>query len=119
MPINKVSYKKTFETLFVHICFPAVFSPLIICLLSALVVAASLERDLDDLVPHTHVELAAAVQDQQAADGLPLPGGEQLDLLQQAAPRRQVEGRKHFPDGTVICGREKEVAARWRAGENV
>lgn len=58
-----------------------VFSPFIIHLLSALVVAASLERDLDDLVPHAHVELAAAVQDQQAADGLPLPGREQLDLL--------------------------------------
>lgn len=31
--------------------------------LPALVVAASLQRDLDDLVPHAHVELAAAVQD--------------------------------------------------------
>lgn len=71
-------------------------------------VAASLERDLDDLVPHAHVELAAAVQDQQAADGLPLPGREQLDLLQQAAPRGQVEGREHFPDGAVICGRGKK-----------
>lgn len=58
-----------------------VFFSFIIHLLSALVVAASLERDLDDLVPHAHVELAAAVQDQQAADGLPLPGREQLDLL--------------------------------------
>lgn len=50
--------------------------------LSALVVAASLERDLDDLVSYTHVKLAAAVQDQQASDRLPLPGREQLDLLQ-------------------------------------
>lgn len=79
-------------------------------------VAASLERDLDDLVPHAHVELAAAVQDQQAADGLPLPGREQLDLLQQAAPRGQVEGREHFPDGAVICGRGKKKRKR---GANV
>lgn len=50
--------------------------------LSALVVAASFERDLDDLVSYTHVKLAAAVQDQQASDRLPLPGREQLDLLQ-------------------------------------
>ena len=50
--------------------------------LSALVVAASLERDLDDLVSYTHVKLAAAVQDQQASDRLPLSGREQLDLLQ-------------------------------------
>lgn len=81
--------------------------------LSALVVAASLERDLDDLVPHAHVELAAAVQDQQAADGLPLPGREELDLLQQAAPRGQVEGREHFPDGAVICGRGGGERERW------
>lgn len=50
--------------------------------LSVLVVAASLEWDLDDLVSYAHVKLAAAVQDQQASDGLPLPGREQLDLLQ-------------------------------------
>lgn len=50
--------------------------------LSALVVAASLERDLDDLVSHAHVKLAAAVQDQQAADGLTLSGRKQLELLQ-------------------------------------
>lgn len=50
--------------------------------LSALVVAASLERYLDDLVPEAHVKLAAAVQDQQAPYRLPLPGREQLDLLQ-------------------------------------
>lgn len=50
--------------------------------LSALVVAASLERDLDDLVSYTHIKLAPAVQDQQASDRLPLPGREQLDLLQ-------------------------------------
>lgn len=81
--------------------------PFVIGLLSALVIAASLERDLDDLVPHAHVELAAAVQDQQAADGLPLPGREQLDLLQQAAPRGQVEGGEHFPDGAVIWGRTR------------
>lgn len=51
-------------------------------LLSALVVAASLERDLDDLVSYTHIKLTPAVQDQQASDRLPLPGREQLDLLQ-------------------------------------
>lgn len=51
-------------------------------LLSALVVVASLERDLDDLVSYTHIKLTAAVQDQQAADGLPLPGWKQLNLLQ-------------------------------------
>lgn len=50
--------------------------------LSALVVVASLEWDLDDLVSYTHIKLAAAVQDQQASDGLPLPGWKQLDLLQ-------------------------------------
>lgn len=55
--------------------------------LPALVVSASLERDLDDLVSYAHVKLAAAVQDEQASDRLPLPGREQLDLLQQAAPR--------------------------------
>lgn len=51
-------------------------------LLPALVVAASLQRDLEDLVPHAHVQLASAVQDQQASDGLPLPGREELNLLQ-------------------------------------
>lgn len=51
-------------------------------LLSALVVATSLERDLDDLVSYAHIKLAPAVQDQQASDRLPLPGWEQLDLLQ-------------------------------------
>lgn len=50
--------------------------------LSALVVAASLERDLDDLISDAHVKLAPAVQDQQAPDRLPLPGWEQLDFLQ-------------------------------------
>lgn len=50
--------------------------------LSGFVVAASLERDLDDLVSYAHVQLAAAVQDQQAPNRLPLPGREQLDLLQ-------------------------------------
>ncbi len=50
--------------------------------LSALVVAASLEWDLDDLVSYAHIKLAPAVQDQQASDRLPLPGWEQLDLLQ-------------------------------------
>ena len=65
-------------------------------------VAASLEWDFDDLVPHAHVELAAAVQDQQAADDLPLPGREQLDLLQQAAAGRLVQGREHFADGAVF-----------------
>lgn len=70
--------------------------------LPALVVAASLQRDLDDLVPHTHVQLAPAVQDQQAADGLPLPGREELDLLQQAAPGGMIEGGKHLPDSAVI-----------------
>lgn len=50
--------------------------------LSALVVAASLERDLDDLISNTHIKLAPAVQDQQAPDRLPLPGWEQLDFLQ-------------------------------------
>lgn len=65
-------------------------------------VAASLERDLDDLVSHAHVKLAPAVQDQQASDGLPLPGREQLDLLQQAAPRGLIERGEHFPDSAVI-----------------
>lgn len=88
--------------------------------LPALVVAASLQRDLDDLVPHTHVELAAAVQDQQAPDGLALPGREQLDLLQQAAPAGMIEGRKHLPDGAVVWkGRsrwmeERESVGGWR-----
>jgi len=50
--------------------------------LSALVVAASLEWDLDDLVSYTHIKLAATVQDQQASNWLPLPGREQLNLLQ-------------------------------------
>lgn len=50
--------------------------------LSALVVAAPLQGDLDDLVSYAHVQLASAVQDQQAPNGLPLPGGEQLDLFQ-------------------------------------
>lgn len=45
-------------------------------------IAASLQRDLDDLVPHAHVQLAPAVQDQQATDGLPLSGREQFNLLQ-------------------------------------
>ena len=71
-------------------------------------VAASLQRDLDDLVPHAHVQLAAAVEDQQASDGLPLPGREQLDLLQQAAPRGLIERGQHFPDSTVICGKREE-----------
>lgn len=75
--------------------------------LSALVVAASLERDLDDLVSHTHIKLAAAVQDQQASDRLPLPGREQFDLLQQAAPRGLIERGKHFPDSTVIWKRKR------------
>lgn len=89
-------------------------------LLPALVVAASLQRDLDDLVPHAHVELAAAVQDQQAPDGLALPGREQLDLLQQAAPGGMIEGRKHLPDGAVIwkgrsrCMEERESVGGWR-----
>lgn len=88
--------------------------------LPALVVAASLQRDLDDLVPHAHVELAAAVQDQQAPDGLPLPGREQLDLLQQAAPGGMIEGGKHLPDGAVIWKgwsrwmEERESTGRWR-----
>ena len=77
--------------------------------LPALVVAASLQRDLDDLVPHAHVELAAAVQDQQAPDGLPLPGREQLDLLQQATPGGMIEGGKHLPDGAVLW----EGRSRW------
>lgn len=76
--------------------------------LSALVVAASLERDLDDLVPHAHIKLAAAVEDQQASDRLPLPGREQLDLLQQAAPRGLIERGKHFPDSAIIWRRERE-----------
>lgn len=50
--------------------------------LSALVVAASLKRDLDDLVSYTYIKLAPAVQDQQASDRLPLSGREQLELLQ-------------------------------------
>lgn len=75
--------------------------------LSAFVVAASLKRDLDDLVSYTHIELTAAMQDQQASDRLSLPGREQLDLLQQAAPRRQVERGKHFPDSTVIWKRKR------------
>lgn len=50
--------------------------------LSSLVVAASLEWDLDDLVSYTHIKLAPAVQDQQASYRLPLPRREQLDLLQ-------------------------------------
>lgn len=50
--------------------------------LSALMVAASLERDLDDLVPEAHIQLTAAMQDQQAPYRLSLPGREQLDLLQ-------------------------------------
>lgn len=70
--------------------------------LPALVVAASLKGDLDDLVPHAHVQLASAVQDEQAPDGLPLPGREELDLLQQATPGGMIEGGQHLPDGAVI-----------------
>lgn len=81
--------------------------------LSALVVAASLEWDLDDLVSYTHVKLAAAVQDQQASDRLPLPEREQLDLLQQAAPCRLIERRKHFPDSTVIWRRKRGEERIW------
>lgn len=75
-----------------------------VCALSlpALVVAASLQRDLYDLVPHAHVQLASAVQDEQAPDGLPLPGREELDLLQQAAPSGMIEGGQHLPDSAVI-----------------
>lgn len=98
-----------------HICFLTIsteingvglFSSLCAHSLSALVVAASLEWDLDDLVSHTHIQLAAAVQDQQAPDMLPLPGREQLDLFQKAAPRGLVERGKHFLDSTVIWKRK-------------
>lgn len=80
----------------------SVGSCMCVCSLPALVVAASLQRNLDDLVPHAHVQLAPAVQDQQAPDGLPLPGREELDLLQQAAPGGMIEGGKHLPDCAVI-----------------
>lgn len=70
--------------------------------LPALVVAASLEWDLDDLVPDAHIKLAATVQDQQAADRLPLPQWEQLDLLQQAASSGLIERREHFLDSSII-----------------
>lgn len=108
--------------MFVYVVFfPTERSAVRLCMrvrsLPALVVAASLQRDLDDLVPHAHVELAAAVQDQQAPDGLPLPGREQLDLLQQATPGGMVEGGEHLPDGAVIW---KERSGReGRAGVNV
>lgn len=79
---------------------------------SVLVVAASLEWDFDDLVTHAHVELAAAVQDQQTPDDLPLPGREQLNLLQKAAAGRLVERREHFADRAVICGQVDDVKQR-------
>lgn len=73
--------------------------------LSALVVAAPLERYLDDLVPHTHIKLTPAVQDQQASDRLPLPRREQLELLQEAASRGLIERGKHFSDRPIIWRR--------------
>lgn len=79
--------------------------------LSALVVAASLQWDLDDLVSHADIQLAAAVENQQASDGLPLSGWEQFKLFQEAAPHGLIERGEHFPDGAVIWGRE-----RWEEG---
>lgn len=63
--------------------FPLRLIVLVLCehSLSVLVVAASLEWDLDDLVSHAYIKLAPAVQDQKASDRLSLPGREQLDLL--------------------------------------
>ena len=71
-------------------------------LLSGLVVVAPLQRYLKNLVADAHVELAAAVQDQQAADVLPLPGREQLNLLQQAVPHGLVQRGEHLPDSAIV-----------------
>lgn len=63
---------------------------------------AAHERDLDDLVPDPDEELAVAVQDQQAADGLPPALREQLNLVQQTAAHRLVHRGQHLLYRAII-----------------